>query len=85
MTASERARPTGLPRCDETAGIQAGRPQPPALTTPRRAIWSGACLLAIVGVMFAAFYGINAQRTQAIGTSAAAITTFAPDQTTGQR
>ena len=40
------------------AGLAAGPPEPPRLTTPHQALWSGVGMLAIVAIMFMAFYGL---------------------------
>jgi hypothetical protein len=62
-------------------------PDPMDRTTPRRALVGAASVCAIMAVMFAAFYGINAQRSNQAGGGTA--TTSAPmpadAQTTGQR
>jgi hypothetical protein len=81
MTRFDRDQRTELR--DDAA--RAGPTEPPQLTTPRRALWSAASMLAIVAIMFAVFYGINAQYTHDRAPSSAAITTSGPDQTTGQR
>jgi hypothetical protein len=84
MTAFDQNRRSDPQRRGEPAAGQAGPGESPQLATPRRAMWSAASLLAIVAMMFAAFYSINAQRTHEGGTSAA-VTTPAPKETTGQR
>src|SRR5262245_47509604 len=85
MTGFDHDRRAELRERDRMAGLAAGPPEPPMLTTPRRAIWSAASMLAIVVVMFVVFYGINAQRTHQTAPASAAITTSGPDQTAGQR
>jgi hypothetical protein len=85
MTGFDRNPRAQSPEHDKSERIQGGPPEPPVLTTPRRALWSAASMLAIVTVMFAMFYGINAQRTQDKAPASTAITTSSPDQTTGQR
>jgi hypothetical protein len=70
---------------DDIAGARAGPTEPPLLTTPRRALWSAASMVGIVAIMFAVFYGINAQRSPDNRPASAAITTPSQDQTTGQR
>lgn len=59
MTKFDRGRRPDMN--DERNGIQAGRPEPPMLTTPRRAAWSAAAMLAIVAVLFAVLYSITTQ------------------------
>jgi len=85
MTGFDRDRRVELQQGDRTAGIQSAPSEPPMLTTPRRALLSAASMLAIVAIMFVAFYGINAQRTHDRGPASAAISSPSPDQTTGQR
>jgi hypothetical protein len=59
-------------------------PNDPTLrTTSRRAMWSAAGMLAIVGMLFVVFYGINAQQTRQGATSAASGP--AATDTTGRR
>jgi hypothetical protein len=58
----------------------------PLRTSPRQAVWSAAILCAIIVVMFVAFYGINAQRTNSGAATATAVTPPATEtETTGQR
>jgi|SoiMethySBSTD1v2_1073268.scaffolds.fasta_scaffold1041519_1 hypothetical protein len=85
MTGFDRNRRAQMQEHDKSERIHGGPLEPPMLTTPRRALWSAASMLVIVTVMFAAFYGINAQRTHDRAPASAAITTSSPDQTTGQR
>jgi hypothetical protein len=77
MTRFDRGRQAGLNESHERTGIQ-GPPEPPILTTPRRAAWSAASVVAIVTVLFMAFYGINTQRTREGGTGTAGVTAARP-------
>ena len=52
-------------------------------TSGRRALWSALAVLAIVTVLFVAFYDITASRDQAQATANRPAVTAAP-QTTGQ-
>jgi hypothetical protein len=62
MTKFDRGRRTNMNEGNERDGIQAGRPEPPVLlTTPRRAAWSAAAMLAVVAALFAVAYSINTQ------------------------
>jgi len=97
MARFDRDRAGGLPASDDMAGMRAAPPEPPMLTTPRRAMWSAAGMLAIVTVMFVVFYSINSQRAhqattaattaQSAGAPAKTATggTTDPGETTGQR
>ena len=87
MTKFDPGRRTDLNGSDERSGIQAGRPEPPMLTTPRRAAWSAAAMFAVVAVLFAVLYSINTQRMRE-GTPQSASGPQQPPsaaETTGQR